>query len=385
MLRSSSTVRPRTGDRVLAVRMFDYPPGRDYLRLQPGHEVVILHVGQGDDDFWLYGESNGSRGWFPIHCVTTDVEAGSASVSTVETETASPLSTLSDGELQSAILLELQRRPHLVVFLLNSDLFSKMQMALNVCRCSSQEELAGLPPRPCVSRSDKHVQEQLVSAELTVSAAPGLFNPPFGLGTEEAESLAHEVVAILRQGRLEIGKIRTKNDIGRRWNQLFWRKSRVNNGSWKKWLLSIPGVALDFSNRRHPAIAFLENSDSDDAALAKAMKPSHVKGNTSLGGGQQEAKSMRADAQAIGQVLRANGGEMEGSELQSKFAFVRKKFLRKVFDITELGGGKFLVKERASEIRFADKRSSPTSSAACWLSGQADPWVSKDPCSKAAI
>ncbi|CAJ1431566.1 unnamed protein product [Effrenium voratum] len=70
------------------------------------------------------------------------------------------------------------------------------------------------------------------------------FEPPYGLHSHEAQELEEEVVAHLRRGDCDMGALRQVNDLGRRFNEVFFQKSKVNDGSWKKWLASIRGVEV---------------------------------------------------------------------------------------------------------------------------------------------
>mmetsp|Transcript_42611 Transcript_42611/g.97761 ORF Transcript_42611/g.97761 Transcript_42611/m.97761 type:complete len:534 (+) Transcript_42611:93-1694(+) len=71
----------------------------------------------------------------------------------------------------------------------------------------------------------------------------GSFEPPHGQGTLEAEKLAKEVLAYLsKNGPTDMGALRQVKDMGKRFNEVFFQRSKVNNGSWKKWLISLPNV-----------------------------------------------------------------------------------------------------------------------------------------------
>eukprot|EP00930_Biecheleria_cincta_P026633 TRINITY_DN18745_c0_g1_i1.p1 TRINITY_DN18745_c0_g1~~TRINITY_DN18745_c0_g1_i1.p1 ORF type:complete len:589 (-),score=122.48 TRINITY_DN18745_c0_g1_i1:85-1851(-) len=71
------------------------------------------------------------------------------------------------------------------------------------------------------------------------------FNPPFGVCSKEAEELRQEVMAALRlNGETDMGSLRKENDLGRRFNEVFFHRSKVNDGSWKRWLASLPGVEV---------------------------------------------------------------------------------------------------------------------------------------------
>merc|ERR1711879_533238 len=85
------------------------------------------------------------------------------------------------------------------------------------------------------------------------------FDPPYGVGTPEAASMEWEVIEHLRtNGATPIGSLRNVDGIGKRWNQLFWQKERVNNGTWKTWLASLPGVKLDLTADPYPGVAYYE-------------------------------------------------------------------------------------------------------------------------------
>ncbi|CAK9032305.1 cAMP-dependent protein kinase regulatory subunit [Durusdinium trenchii] len=73
----------------------------------------------------------------------------------------------------------------------------------------------------------------------------GFFDPPHGLGSAEAMDLEEEVISHLREhGECDMGALRQVNDLGRRFNEVFFHKSKVNDGSWKKWLASMDGVEV---------------------------------------------------------------------------------------------------------------------------------------------
>mmetsp|Transcript_56114 Transcript_56114/g.103843 ORF Transcript_56114/g.103843 Transcript_56114/m.103843 type:complete len:536 (+) Transcript_56114:149-1756(+) len=71
----------------------------------------------------------------------------------------------------------------------------------------------------------------------------GTFEAPHGQGSPEAEKLAKEVLAYLsKHGPTDMGALRQVKDMGKRFNEVFFQRSKVNNGSWKKWLISLPNV-----------------------------------------------------------------------------------------------------------------------------------------------
>mmetsp|Transcript_52667 Transcript_52667/g.125841 ORF Transcript_52667/g.125841 Transcript_52667/m.125841 type:complete len:542 (+) Transcript_52667:120-1745(+) len=71
------------------------------------------------------------------------------------------------------------------------------------------------------------------------------FEAPHGMNTPEAEKLAKEALAYLaKNGATDIGALRQVKDLGKRFNDVFFQRSKVNNGSWKKWLTSLPNVEL---------------------------------------------------------------------------------------------------------------------------------------------
>jgi len=76
-------------------------------------------------------------------------------------------------------------------------------------------------------------------------AEDGFFEPPYGLNSPDAFDLEEEVLSHLREhGDCDMGALRQVNDLGRRFNEVFFHKSKVNDGSWKKWLASIHGVKV---------------------------------------------------------------------------------------------------------------------------------------------
>lgn len=71
------------------------------------------------------------------------------------------------------------------------------------------------------------------------------FDPPFGVGTEEARQMEIEATQhVLSNGPIDMGALREVNQLGMRFNNCFWQKSKVNNGSWKKWLASLPELEV---------------------------------------------------------------------------------------------------------------------------------------------
>jgi len=73
----------------------------------------------------------------------------------------------------------------------------------------------------------------------------GVFKPLHGLGSKEAKELQNEVISYIRRhGDTDMGALRGVNDLGRRFNEVFFHKSKVNDGSWKRWLASIPGCEV---------------------------------------------------------------------------------------------------------------------------------------------
>lgn len=71
------------------------------------------------------------------------------------------------------------------------------------------------------------------------------FQPPYGAGTKEATQLENEASRYIdANGAMDMGALRAVNNLGARFNNLFWQKAKVNNGSWKKWLASLPGIEV---------------------------------------------------------------------------------------------------------------------------------------------
>lgn len=71
------------------------------------------------------------------------------------------------------------------------------------------------------------------------------FEPPFGVGSREAAQLEKEVLDYLtRHQQADMGALRQVNNLGARFNQCFFQKFKVNDGSWKRWLASLPGTEV---------------------------------------------------------------------------------------------------------------------------------------------
>jgi len=87
-----------------------------------------------------------------------------------------------------------------------------------------------------------------VDASTTVAASlPTVpaFKPPHGVGTSEARKLEEEVLEYLESsGLCDMGSLRQVNNFGSRFNYLFFKRSKVNDGSWKRWLASLPHVEV---------------------------------------------------------------------------------------------------------------------------------------------
>jgi len=78
---------------------------------------------------------------------------------------------------------------------------------------------------------------------------PETFKPHYGVHTKEekarAAALEREVLALLADGKPQhLSNVRNIDAIGIRFNELFWQKRSVNNGSWKQWLATLPGIEL---------------------------------------------------------------------------------------------------------------------------------------------
>ena len=79
--------------------------------------------------------------------------------------------------------------------------------------------------------------------EWIIGRDPGPFSAPFGMQTKEACELAKEVLRLLADGQpRNLGSLRNIDNIGIRFNKLFFQKRSVNNGSWKKWLATLPNA-----------------------------------------------------------------------------------------------------------------------------------------------
>eukprot|EP00928_Gymnodinium_smaydae_P036205 TRINITY_DN25331_c0_g1_i3.p1 TRINITY_DN25331_c0_g1~~TRINITY_DN25331_c0_g1_i3.p1 ORF type:complete len:725 (-),score=91.63 TRINITY_DN25331_c0_g1_i3:152-2326(-) len=104
------------------------------------------------------------------------------------------------------------------------------------------------------------------------------FCPHFGLGTLEAEQLQRDVInTLLSVGRVGIGDLRNINNIGKRFNQLFWRKDKVKNGSWKSWLQTLPEVKVDLEAKPYPGAVYLCTNDvHGDTTVAPAAHAAHA-------------------------------------------------------------------------------------------------------------
>lgn len=117
-------------------------------------------------------------------------------------------------------------------------------------------------------------EEHIDGADWVVSKQdPGEFAPPYGVGTKEARLLEQEVLTLLESGTVyNIGTIRGINNIGTRFNQLYWQRRAVNNGSWKKWLATLPGVELLCNPKTspdHPDSVRLRHSQENQANTEK--------------------------------------------------------------------------------------------------------------------
>merc|ERR1712187_463809 len=76
-------------------------------------------------------------------------------------------------------------------------------------------------------------------------SASSTWAPKQGAHSLEAQQLQREVLQHLREhGETDMGALRAVNHMGRRFNRTFFDKSRANDGSWKKWLSSLPGVEV---------------------------------------------------------------------------------------------------------------------------------------------
>eukprot|EP00930_Biecheleria_cincta_P028535 TRINITY_DN1991_c0_g1_i1.p1 TRINITY_DN1991_c0_g1~~TRINITY_DN1991_c0_g1_i1.p1 ORF type:complete len:804 (+),score=159.60 TRINITY_DN1991_c0_g1_i1:65-2413(+) len=108
---------------------------------------------------------------------------------------------------------------------------------------------------------------------------PGEFAPPYGVGTKEARLLEQEVLNLLDNGTVyKIGSLRGIKSIGLRFNQLFWQRRSVNNGSWKKWLATLPGVELLCNPKTSP-----NHPDSVRLRCSQELQANHEKLAAMLG------------------------------------------------------------------------------------------------------
>ncbi|CAK0869282.1 unnamed protein product [Prorocentrum cordatum] len=101
-----------------------------------------------------------------------------------------------------------------------------------------EEDLA---KSPHVAKEEEVDDDPYIPEEPTSSAGP--FKPLHGKDTEEALALEAEALSYIRErGPVDIGALRSVEDLGTRFNKFFFRKQRVNDGSWKRWLGSMPDV-----------------------------------------------------------------------------------------------------------------------------------------------
>lgn len=109
-----------------------------------------------------------------------------------------------------------------------------------VVKSSSSKASSSAPPSPRAG-----AKSSSAPAPSTPPRPASPFKPPHGSGTPEAKQLEAEVLEHLdSNGLTDMGSLRQVNDLGARFNTLFFQRSKVNDGSWKRWLASIADVEV---------------------------------------------------------------------------------------------------------------------------------------------
>eukprot|EP00931_Biecheleriopsis_adriatica_P004048 TRINITY_DN105777_c0_g1_i1.p1 TRINITY_DN105777_c0_g1~~TRINITY_DN105777_c0_g1_i1.p1 ORF type:complete len:482 (-),score=64.30 TRINITY_DN105777_c0_g1_i1:131-1576(-) len=447
------------GETVTALQ--EYRPGPDsgYLTLRKGCEVLIQHVGSGEDADWLFGSAAGQSGWFPLRCLGSGNQEAIATALTI-------LSGLSDSDMRLLVGALVKQRPSLpwhdwieenapahsgsqskpkrpfdaseglaevtqheqgvsapltdqqVCVLgrlcditgLSSSLAQKLleskgwslEMAVRAAKSMpmASERILQSPRQSERSENDPKFEEQRPDEKGGVDVrtvpfcytqanaernATEAFQPPYGLGSKEAQQLQDEVMKVLQDGqKIGIGLLRGINDIGMRFNRIFWKKDRVNNGSWKKWLHSLPGVELDLTANPYPGVVFLSQQarprpvgrpDHRVGAWDQQARPRPAGRPEHPGGGWDQPKSFTplssAKVRKIRELIRLRGGELEGGsdplmygiskqQLQEHFVIRTGEFgrfsLLEGLDSNKLAEIRRLIRERGGEV---DGGSSP--------------------------
>lgn len=151
------------------------------------------------------------------------------------------------------------------------------------------------------------------------SATP--FSAPYGVGTKDAKELEQEVLEMLADGQpknfqvLRIGNGDSKQNLGVRFNLLFFQKAVVNNGSWKKWLSSLENVELLCGGHQDGLASHvrlkLKNKPNGPAARSKSS-------TSRMESKKEPASSTKAKASGTGTSVRALSGGAETVDGASK-------------------------------------------------------------------
>ena len=157
---------------------------------------------------------------------------------------------------------------------------SKVQVQLHMSRISRQKPLT---PR---------------------SASPKRFLPPFGIGTPEAESLKQDVRKyVARVRKTSINELLL--NFGARFNEIFWRKKKAKQGSWKAWLQTIHGIELDLKASPYPGIAC--SCASDMYAFLDTLSPVPVAEKDTHNASESWGHAQRSLEKEVRNCLSRNG------------------------------------------------------------------------------
>ena len=138
----------------------------------------------------------------------------------------------------------------------------------------------------------------------TRSAPPKRFLPPFGIGTPEAESLKQDVRKyVARVRKTSINELLL--NFGARFNEIFWRKKKAKQGSWKAWLQTIHGIELDLKASPYPAIAC--SCASDMYAFLDTLSPVPVAEKDTHNASESWGHAQRSLEKEVRNCLSRNG------------------------------------------------------------------------------
>ena len=136
------------------------------------------------------------------------------------------------------------------------------------------------------------------------SASPKRFLPPFGIGTPEAESLKQDVRKyVARVRKTSINELLL--NFGARFNEIFWRKKKAKQGSWKAWLQTIHGIELDLKTSPYPAIAC--SCASDMYAFLDTLSPVPVAEKDTHNASESWGHAQRSLEKEVRNCLSRNG------------------------------------------------------------------------------